>query len=198
MERFRQYLTGYLKKQLLAMGLGDKDLDDLVQQTLTLALANVNKYRPEMGAGFTTWVISIGRNVVLQYRDEQKKIPVPGGMPGSGEGKALGNEEEYMLSLENMPETDPALLPEEVVLAGDSRLNTALYSLKPRYRQLIQYLIIEGLNPREVARRLGVTENHLRQMKRRAIHRFQQEYLKLGGRQEKEPVQLSLFDQSDP
>jgi RNA polymerase sigma-70 factor (ECF subfamily) len=138
------YLRAYFKGQLLRVGRGPSDAEDLVQETL-IAL-HTRRHTYDRTQLLTPWVYAIARYRLIDYlrRTNSAKMDV-------------GAEE-----AEGVFAADDAS-------AVDSGLDLAklLARLTPKVRQAIQFVKLDGLSISEAAARAGMSESAIKV----AVHR---------------------------
>jgi RNA polymerase sigma-70 factor (ECF subfamily) len=151
---------GRLVRWLTAI-FGPRDAEDIAQEALTRLYV-----RPGMldeDADAWPWLAVVARNV---GRDMARH-------------NAFSTTVEHEL-LDQVP--DSARVHDQVVARDDAeRLRLAFRSISPRDRMLIQLRDVEGVAVADIADRLGMNDNAVRQQLFRARKRLANTYLSLGG-----------------
>jgi RNA polymerase sigma-70 factor (ECF subfamily) len=133
----------------------DATADDITAQVYERALRGITRFDPDRGT-FSMWLFGIARNTVREWRRSQR-----------GE-----------VSLEVVSQRpDPQRLPEEVITERertDSLLN-AVSTLKPREQEIIALKFGAGLNNREIAPIMDLSESNVGTILYRALGRLRQE-----------------------
>ncbi len=143
---YRQ-LFGFARRRLY----DDRAAEDAVSETMTRALANIDRFTWH-GGGFDAWLYGIGRNVVFELaRNRHRTLPL---VP------------EDRASLERGPE-------EQVVADDDAaELRRAFDRLDPEERELIELRVHARLSSEDVGRLLGKRPGAVRMAQARALHRL--------------------------
>ena len=125
------------------------DAEDLTLQTLTRVYRSAHRYRPE--AKFSTWLFAIARHELLHELRRRKRKPVEAVQPDQldalstaqvgAPGHAQEVEEKLLVALQGLPERDRSAL----LMASGGDLSNS-----------------------EIARTLGVSNNHLNVLLHRA------------------------------
>lgn len=125
------------------------DAEDLTLQTLTRVYRSAHRYRPE--AKFSTWLFTIARHELLHELRRRKRKPVEAVQPDQldalstaqhgAPGHAQEVEEQLLVALQGLPERDRSAL----LMASGGDLSNS-----------------------EIARTLGVSNNHLNVLLHRA------------------------------
>lgn len=116
------------------------DLEDLRQEIYAQVLDAAEADIPEQAKPF---VFSVARNLLIDRFRKQHVVPI---------------EAVAELDSLNIPADEPG--PERNVMARDMlrRLQSAIDQLPPRCREAVVLKRIEGLSRREIAQRMGITE----------------------------------------
>ncbi|HYI25780.1 MAG TPA: sigma-70 family RNA polymerase sigma factor [Thermomicrobiales bacterium] len=139
--------------------LGDQQrAADATSVTFQRAITALPKYRPQRRGDATTfrsWLMTIARNVVI---DETRRARPTSPLDDPASERWL---------------TDPAPGPEEQAVAADERrrINRALARLSTTPRQIVELRLI-GMNGREIADTLGMSESAVKTAHYRAIARL--------------------------
>ena len=119
-------------------GIRRDEIEDLVSEVFLKVFRNLHQYRPDHA--FSTWLYRLAANHVLDHQRKKRR--------------EAGRSE--------MPEqlVDPADGPDERAEYGErsARVREALTELKPRYRDVLFLVYVEGLNVEETARTLGLPQ----------------------------------------
>ncbi|MEM1452147.1 MAG: sigma-70 family RNA polymerase sigma factor [Planctomycetota bacterium] len=139
----------------LARSLAGRDAalaEDLAQDTVLIALQS----RPNDPGAFRGWLKSIMVNRLRQLRRRSS---------------ARAKPSEVLDELDGAGETPVELHVRSTV---QSRLRRAVDALPPAYAEVVRLRIVDGLPPRDVARRLGVPVETVRTRLRRALDRMRE------------------------
>jgi RNA polymerase sigma-70 factor (ECF subfamily) len=129
-------LRAYFKRQLARSGKGPADAEDLVQETL-IAL-HTRRHTYERSELLTPWVYAIARYRLVDYLRRTK---------GSSADVPI-EEAADVLAEEDTAATESGL-----------DLHRLLAQLRPKARQAIQMVKLDGLSVREAATRSGMSES---------------------------------------
>ena len=125
------------------------DVEDLTSRTFEKAWRARDRYRRDL-AGFSTWLISIARNVAIDHmRARRAYVPIDSVEPVASSAKT----------------------PEEAAIhdSDAGRLATLLESLPDRERELIALKYGAGLTNRAIARATGLSESNIGTILHRAV-----------------------------
>ena len=126
-------------------GCGSADIEDVVQETL-LAV-HLKRHTWLTDKPLAPWVMTIARNKMIDgFRRRGGRIEVP---------------------IELFAETLPAGTPE--VSIGRQDMETMLATLKPKYRQVVRSIAVEGQSIRDVASKQGINEGAVRVVLHRGL-----------------------------
>jgi RNA polymerase sigma-70 factor (ECF subfamily) len=132
--RLSTHLRAYFKGQLMRIGRGPADAEDLVQETV-MAL-HTRRHTYDRSQLFTPWVYAIARYRLIDYLRRTKKsvmdVPV--------------EEADEVLAADD---------PEAVESTLD--LETLMAQVSPRVSQAIRYVKLDGLSVSETAARTGMS-----------------------------------------
>lgn len=67
--RYQRMVFSFLGRYLLS----DQVLEDLAQETFLRAFVNIASFDPQKGASFSTWLITIARNLALNEKVKRKR-----------------------------------------------------------------------------------------------------------------------------
>ncbi|MFO0843981.1 MAG: RNA polymerase sigma factor [Gemmataceae bacterium] len=113
--------------------------EDLSQETLLKALANLHRFRA--GTNFRAWLFRIGHNALANvHRASRQRAPLPDDLPARGQG------------------------PDEAACSREALtdLATAVEHLPKDFKAALLLRVEEGLSFREIAGVLGLTEETAR------------------------------------
>ena len=131
----------------LAILRNENDAEDVVQEAMLKALANIRQFRAE--ARFSTWLIQITVNEALMRRRRERTVT--------------------MEPIDDRPNDDADYIPREFAdwreIPSEAlerkevrqRLAEALASLDPKYREVFVLRDMEQLNIQETAETLGIS-----------------------------------------
>jgi RNA polymerase sigma-70 factor (ECF subfamily) len=131
------------------------DAEDLTSRTFEKAWRARHRYRRDL-AGFSTWLLTIARNVAIDYLRARR------GAVQSAADEGLDVAETVAA---------PGRTPEQrAVRQSDAeRLNTLLATLEPRQRELIAMKFGAGLTNRAIAHATGLSESNVGTILHRAV-----------------------------
>jgi RNA polymerase sigma-70 factor (ECF subfamily) len=133
------YMRAYFKSQLMRIGRGPTDAEDLVQETL-IAL-HTRRHTYDRSQLLTPWVYAITRYKLVDYLRRTKAtimdVPV--------------EEAEGLFALDDVSAVDSGL-----------DLKKLLAQLTPKTRQAIQFVKLDGLSVSEAAARAGMSESAIK------------------------------------
>ncbi len=129
------------------------DADEVVQETFALAFEAIGRLDWRGEAAFFAWLSRIARNVLIdRARDSRRR--------------------RYLEIPERLPAREPspsgALRREERF----DRLEQAFAALPPDYRRVLRLSQIERLKVKEIARRMGRSEDAVKHLMARAIRKL--------------------------
>ena len=133
--------------------------EDLTSATFEKALVNFEKYSADRAA-FSTWVFSIARNVIIDHYRARGRRPVV----------SLEEREIDVVS------SDP--LPEEAVIQSEERrqVQALVAQLPAEDQEIISLKFGSGLNNRQIAKTLGVSESNIGTRLYRAVRKLREEF----------------------
>lgn len=142
---------------------GTQAAQDLTAQVFEKVLRKLPDYRPG-GAPFEAWLFAVARNTVTDWQRAQR---LRAGLPWE--------------ALRRLRDPDP--LPEAAALHSEerARLKAALAGLSQRERDLLGLRFASGLKNCEIARLVGLGENHVAVLIYRALRKLRD---RLGGEME--------------
>ena len=130
-----------------------EDADDIIQQTLLLALKNIGQFRNE--ASLTTWLCRIAVNVIR------------GRMRRPDRWRTVFTDPQH-LAASNV--TDPLQSPEAALVTKEAnlRLHRAISSLPELYRVVVELRDLRGLSIQETADSLRLSKPAVKSRHNRA------------------------------
>jgi RNA polymerase sigma-70 factor (ECF subfamily) len=120
---------------------GNRDVEDLVQETFLRAFRSFHRYKNE--ASPKTWLISIARNTAIDFYRK----------------KSVWNRLKHLLDIESVKPQEIAADEKMVKKMEYALLYEAINELKPNYRDVILLRGIAELSSHEVGQILNWTEN---------------------------------------
>jgi len=150
---------------------------DLVQDALLGAFRDLESFTYKNEGDFLRWMSSIAENKIrdnidklhAQKRDIRKEIPLNNNSPSA--------KDSFVATFEPVDTTTPSIIMsrhEEL-----DRLEKAMDKLKPKYRQVITLIKIEGLSYKEAADKLGKAPDAVRMLLSRAMTALSQSFEKM-------------------
>ena len=137
----------------LRRGASSLEADEIVQETIVRALESLPRFEWQGEGSFYAWLSAISRHVVLKLAKRMERdhaLELPDGVPGReiSPSRALLRDERF------------------------DRLERALSTLPPDYREVLRLSRIERLKVKEIARRMDRTEYAVKHLIARAIRRL--------------------------
>lgn len=125
----------------------ETDAEDVAQEAMLKALANIQQFRSE--ARFSTWLIQITVNEALMRRRRERTARI----------EAIDNRPEDEADYMPREFADWREIPSETLERKEvrQRLAEALASLDPKYREVFVLRDMEQLNIQETAEALGIS-----------------------------------------
>ncbi len=126
------------------------DPEDVIQETFLRAFQTIPHFRPEGPDSFFRWLAALADHLVLNASRKKRPEPLALDLPlsAASASKALRREERL------------------------ERLKVALRDLTDDQRQAVILARLDGVRTREIARRMGRTEEAVRQLISRGLHRL--------------------------
>lgn len=123
-----------------------QDAEDVVQETLMAAARTVQSFRGS--SSVTTWLYAIARNSCRKMRRKSKFAP----------DREESLDEDRGRQGATLQVADPRRSPEDAAVAVEveAALKEAIWSLDPKYREVLVLRDVEGLTAPEVAEVLGL------------------------------------------
>jgi RNA polymerase sigma-70 factor (ECF subfamily) len=136
LEALSGYLRAYFRRQLIRIGKGSADAEDLVQETLIAV--HMRRHTYDRSQPFTPWLSAIARYKLVDYlrrtRASEANVPI--------------EEAEDKLAV-----NDPS------AVESGLDLQRLLARLSPKTRQAIQYVKLDGLSVSEAAAQSGMSQS---------------------------------------
>jgi len=125
----------------------ESDAEDVAQEAMLKALANIRQFRAE--ARFSTWLIQITVNEALMRRRRERTVAMEG----------LDNRQDDDPEYAPREFADWREIPSEALERKEVRqqLASALASLDPKYREVFVLRDMQQLNIQETAEALGIS-----------------------------------------
>lgn len=167
-------------------GMGYHDIENLSQEVFTLAYRKLDRFQKESDSdSFRGWLYTLVRNKRIDWlRKNKDECDVIGGsqvliMQQQIPDSSWEDSEE----LEGSEQEDVFLFNQAVQLIRQE--------FGPRDQRIIEALLCENQDPREVAVQLGISRNSIYIVKSRVMRRLREEFSDLFGESAK-PVQAKL------
>ena len=151
-ERFAVRVRYVAQRQLRSRDLAR----DACNETFARSIAAIRGGRLRSAESVASFLLQTARYVVLEMMRQQR----PGHVP-------LQDHDEERLA---------APTPEEVDEPALAAVRAAIRDLAPRDRSFLRMYYYDELPKDEIARRLGISEERVRLIKSRALHRFRRVY----------------------
>jgi RNA polymerase sigma-70 factor (ECF subfamily) len=139
LKKLGAYLRAYFKGQLVRIGRGDTDAEDLVQETLISLHTRRHTY--DRSQLLTPWVYAIARYKLVDYLRRSKatnmNVPV--------------EEAEGVFAFDDVSSVESGLDMEKL-----------LAQLTPKTRQVIQFVKLDGLSVSDAAARCGMSQSAIK------------------------------------
>jgi RNA polymerase sigma-70 factor (ECF subfamily) len=144
--------AGRLFEMALARTHAEDAAKDVAQQTLLVVIEALRAGRLQQPDSLPSFVYGTAANVLRHHRRDLRR----------------------RTQERPVDPADGAFAPEDEVEAGERReaLRNALAQLDPTDREVLLLTLIQDLTPREIARRLGLRADAVRQRKHRALQRI--------------------------
>jgi RNA polymerase sigma-70 factor (ECF subfamily) len=166
--RLVELYTPLIRSWLCRCGVAVQDLDDLVQEVLTVLVRRLPEFRREPRTGaFRRWLRSVTTNVLRDFWKRARGKPVATG------------DSDFLASLEQLedPQSD---LSREWDREHDRHLTQRLLAwIRPQFEEktwrAFQRVTLEGAAPDDVAAELGLSVNAVFIARSRIMTRLRQE-----------------------
>ncbi len=154
---FRDRLEGSIRAQIRSSRRRTLDLDEVLQETLVRAFESIGRFEWRGEDSFFQWLWGIARNVRLKEaesldRQENLKLVRPPPESSVSPSRAARREERF------------------------ERFRKSLDSLSPDHREAIRLTRFEGLKVKDAARRMGRSEDAMKQIIRRALRKLKESF----------------------
>jgi len=149
-----------LSRFFFSRGIPAYDVEDLVQESFMVLLANRSRIQDGKGKAF---LFGIASRVLMAYR---RKTLLDRLRRRDGDGVTVAQSGETMASAEAA-----AVQNEQAAL-----LETAVSQLSPRMQQVVRLVYFEGKSRAEAARMMGVARQAVHVMERRALTRLRDHF----------------------
>jgi RNA polymerase sigma-70 factor (ECF subfamily) len=170
LNRYRKLLTEQARGRVGRRLRVKLDIEDLLQEVSLQAHRNIGKFRGSTEGEFLCWLRKILDKILLnlvRYYYGTRRRDLRQERRISAEGDDSSRSLDRSLVAPHTSPTQQAARHER-----DARLADAIRTLPTRYREVIVLRQIEGLSFPEVARRLGRTEDSVKNMWVRALNRL--------------------------
>ena len=130
--RYQRMLFSYLRNFQLPLQV----LEDLAQETFLRAYENITDFDSEKGTSFSTWIVTIARNLAINEKAKMnRRKELPGGL---GDGDRGGNEKS----------------PQEILEQSrlKSRIHDAISRLPKKFHTAVILSYFDELSLEEIAR----------------------------------------------
>lgn len=171
--RFRPRLEAFIHVRLGSRLRGCVEPSDVFQETWRRATGSIESFRWRGKGSFFRWISTVAENVIRNwaryYLHSTKRNPaadVPLGVPGDDDSSHDGVPGAAIVAPDPTP--SESLRRKERL----DRLAAALRRLPPAYRQVIVLVRLRGLSRREVARRMGRSEDAISMLLVRALRKL--------------------------
>jgi RNA polymerase sigma-70 factor (ECF subfamily) len=161
-ERFAELYEEFLPKvyRYVRYRVGDVPVtEDLTSTVFEKALVNFHRYSSDR-ASFSTWIFSIARNVIIDH------------FRARGRHQSLSLEKAEVDVPANEPGPDERLEKKE----EHRRLRASLSRLSPQEQELISLKFGSGLNNRQIARTMGLSESNVGTRLYRAVRKLRDSF----------------------
>ena len=130
---------------------GAATVEDLTQDTLTALSGSIDRFDPDRGARFSTWLLSIAKHVLGDEMDRRHALKRGGGR------KAASLDESFMGQAE-IPQPDEAY--ERLVFQAKvhAAIRAAQADCQFLHFEVYRMRVFDAVQGKEVAERLGISE----------------------------------------
>jgi RNA polymerase sigma factor (sigma-70 family) len=150
-EEFVERFLPRVRAMISARSNDKSALDDLGQEVMIAALSSLRERMPRDPEALPSFIFGIARNIVNGYFRRQSR-----------------ERTEELGPTESIP--DRTVISRESEMVQDARHE--IERLEPGDREVLNLTLNEGLEPAEIAERLGITGEAVRQRKSRAMKRL--------------------------
>lgn len=166
--RFAELYTPLVFSWCRRDGCSTDDARDVVQDVFTSVAANIQRLRHDSGDSFRAWLRTVTRNRVIDYHRKNQKRPNAVGGTDANE-KFHQHAEQLEDSDDGSPEQERAQL-----------LSRALQMVKSDFEESTWHAFwqstVDGDSTAEIAERLHMKPNAVRQARYRVIRRIREEF----------------------
>jgi len=167
-------------------GMGYHDIENLSQEVFTVAYRKLDRFQKESDSdSFRGWLYTLVRNKRIDWlRKHKNDVDAVGGS-------------QVMLLQQQIPDAtweDSEELEDseqEDVFLFNQAIQLIRQEFGPRDQKIIESLLCENQDPREVAVQLGISRNTIYIVKSRVMRRLREEFAGLFG-ESTDPVQTNL------
>lgn len=165
-------LEAYVRRRAGRLVTARESASDLVQSACREVFAHLDRFRYDGEEGFRRWLYA---TALRKMRDRQRRYGARKREVGR-EVRLQRPEDSRSSGLRYDELIESCAGPSTVAARSEqvARVNGALRRLPERDRRVIEMAYAESLSRAEMARRLGVTESHLRVLLSRALVRLAQ------------------------
>ncbi len=133
----------------------NESVDDIVGDVFLKVVQSLDRYTPQEGAHFSSWVFRIAHNTVVDfYRKEKEYV-------------SLYDEEGEVIVPLLDSEPTPDIQADDMYNA--LKIQKLLKDLHPNYREVLELKYVEEFSTREISEILGKTEGNIRVIQLRAL-----------------------------
>ena len=146
----REALETYARKRIGAHLRTEVEVDDVIQETYAQALTSIDRFQWAGEGSFLRWLRGIAEHAILNLARRQRSDPI-------------------LFVEHDKPCAGPS--PSQSVRRGErlDRLQEALDSLPPDYREAVLLVRIEGVQIKEAAKRMKRTPKAVKHLLARAL-----------------------------
>ena len=130
---------------------GAATVEDLTQDTLAALSDSIERFDPDRGARFSTWLLSIAKHVLCDEMDRRHALK-------RGGGKRAASLDESFMGTSNGPQPDE----EYERLVFQAKVHAAIRETQQAseflHFEVYRMRVLEGVQGKEVAEQLGVSE----------------------------------------
>jgi len=160
-------VKGYLRRAAPKELGGCESVDDLLQETLTVAYANRHRFEGPDDESLVWWLIRIAKNVArnrIRYHLAQKRDGV-----GLRSSDALASSMDLLAALREVRSKwrSPSSLAS--LSEAAKKLHTAIAALPETNQKVLRLRFFDGLNSTEIAAQLETTNGAVRGILRRSV-----------------------------
>lgn len=137
--------------------------EDVVQETFTRALAELDRFDPERG-GVLAWLCTLSRNAIRDHLREHRR--------GDELTRMWQRIDESLAQVFEALDREP--LSDEIIARAETRdlVNATIANLPDRYRTVLEHKYVRGDSVEALARELDVSEDAAKSLLARARRAF--------------------------